>query len=162
MKIDNDLVASIHYTLSNENGEVIDSSQDQEPLTYLQGHANLVPGLEKEMLGKAVGDKFQVSVEAAEGYGEYDANLIQEMPRSAFGGIDTIEVGMEFHAQTEQGMQIIEVKAVDGDTITIDGNHPLAGTQLNFDIEVTDIRAASEEELSHGHVHAPGGCGHDH
>ncbi len=155
-------VASIHYTLKNEQGEVLDSSEGQEPLTYLQGFQNLVPGLENALEGKAVGDKLSVVVSPEEGYGEKDPQLIQDLPRDMFGGIDTIEVGMAFHAETEAGQQVVEVIDIDGDTITIDGNHPLAGVELHFDVEVVDIRDASEEELTHGHVHGAGGCGHDH
>lgn len=153
-------VASIHYTLKTDDGEILDSSEGQEPLAYLHGAQNLVPGLEKQLEGKAVGDKFNTVVEPEEGYGETDPSLIQELPRTMFGGVDQIEVGMEFHAETQNGRQVVEVIEVEEDTITINGNHPLAGVRLNFDIEVTDIRDATEEELSHGHVHAPGGCGH--
>jgi FKBP-type peptidyl-prolyl cis-trans isomerase SlyD len=155
-------VVNIHYTLKNDAGEVLDSSAGQEPLPYLHGAMNLVPGLEKQLEGKGAGDKFSCVVEPEEGYGEKDPQLIQELPRTMFGGVDTIEVGMEFHAQTQNGMQVVEVVDVEEDTITIDGNHVLAGQSLHFDVEVLDIRDATEEELSHGHVHAAGGCGHDH
>lgn len=156
-------VATIHYTLKNEQGEVLDTSEGQEPLAYLQGYRNLVPGLEKQLEGKAVGDKLSVVVSPEEGYGEKDPQLIQELPRDMFGGIDKIEVGMEFHAETADGPQIVEVIDVEEDSITIDGNHPLAGVELHFDVEVMDIRDATEEELQHGHVHGPadGGCGDD-
>jgi len=153
-------VASIHYTLKNDEGQILDSSEGQEPLAYLHGAQNLVPGLEKQLEGKTVGDKFSAVVEPEEAYGETDPSLIQELPRTMFGGVDTIEVGMEFHAETQNGRQVVEVIEVEEDTVTINGNHPLAGARLNFDIEVTDIRDATEEELSHGHVHAPGGCDH--
>lgn len=155
MKISKDLVASIHYTLKNDAGELLDSSEGQAPLEYLHGAHNLVPGLEKELDGKAIGDSFSARVACEEGYGEHDEALLQELPRDMFGGIDTIEVGMEFHAQTQHGQQIVAVTKVEGDTITVDGNHPLAGVALNFDIEVVDIREATAEELEQGHVHAP-------
>ncbi len=155
-------VATIHYTLKNEQGEVLDSSEGQEPLAYLQGYQNLVPGLEKELEGKAVGDKLSVVVPPEEGYGETDPQLFQELPKDMFGGIDKIEVGMEFHAETADGPQIVEVVEVEEDTVTINGNHPLAGMDLHFDVEVIEIRDATEEELQHGHVHSAGGCGHDH
>ncbi|GAA5316419.1 MAG: peptidylprolyl isomerase [Candidatus Pelagadaptatus aseana] len=155
-------VANIHYTLKNDAGEVLDSSEGQEPLAYLHGAMNLVPGLEKELEGKSAGDKISCVVEPEEGYGEKDPELIQELPRNMFGGVDTIEVGMAFHAETQNGMQVVEVIDVEEDAVTIDGNHVLAGERLHFDVEIIDIRDATEEELSHGHVHAPGGCGHDH
>lgn len=160
MKINTNAVASFHYTLKNDAGETLDSSVGHSPLTYLHGAHNIVPGLEKEMEGKSVGDSFSVIVTPAEGYGEVDENLRQELPRTMFAGVDNIEPGMEFQAQTEHGQQVIAVTKVEGDTITVDGNHPLAGENLHFDIEVTDVRAASEEEIAHGHVHGPGG--HDH
>ena len=162
MNIADKLVASIHYTLTNDEGEVIDSSAGHAPLDYIQGLGNIIPGLENALNGKAVGDKLQVVIEAIDGYGEYNAELVQELPRTMFEGVDTIEVGMAFQAQTAAGMQVVEVKEVDEDTVTIDGNHQLAGQRLHFDVEVVAIREASAEELSHGHVHAAGGCGHDH
>ena len=162
MNIADKCVATIHYTLSDSEGTVIDSSEGQEPLAYLHGAQNIVPGLEKELTGKAVGDKLKVCVSPEEGYGHKDANLVQDLPKDMFGGIDNIEVGMEFQAQTEAGMQVVEVIAVEDDTVTIDGNHPLAGVELNFEVEIAEVREATEEELQHGHVHAPGGCGHDH
>ncbi|MYM64999.1 peptidylprolyl isomerase [Pseudomaricurvus sp. HS19] len=162
MTISKDKVVTIHYTLKNVEGEVLDSSVGEEPLAYLQGHKNLVPGLEQELEGKQVGDKVQTVVTPEQGYGELDPGLIQELPRTMFTGIDEIEVGMAFHAETANGMQVVEVIEVEGDTVTIDGNHPLAGQELHFDVEVLEIRDATDEELQHGHVHSPGGCGHNH
>lgn len=160
MIISENCIASIHYTLTDNEGQTIDSSEGQEPLAYLHGAANIVPGLEKALVGKKVGDKLQVAVPADEAYGPRDESMMQEMPTSSFSGVEKIEVGMEFHAETENGLQVISVAAVDGDTVTIDGNHPLAGIDLNFDVEVTDIREASAEEQEHGHAHGAGG--HDH
>ena len=160
MQISKDLVASIHYTLKNADGEVLDTSDGQEPLHYVHGAQNIVPGLEKELEGKTTGDKLAVVVDPIDGYGEYNAELIQELPKDMFAGVDTIEVGMEFQAQTpEGGMQIIEVKSIDGDKITVDGNHPMAGQTLHFDVEITDVREATKDELEHGHVHSEG-CDH--
>lgn len=160
MQISNNLVASIHYTLKNDQGEVLDTSAGQEPLHYVHGANNIVPGLEKELEGKAAGDSLSVVVSPAEGYGEYDATLVQELSKEMFAGVDTIEVGMEFHAQgPDGGMQIIEVKGVDGDKITVDGNHPMAGQTLHFDVEITAVREATADELEHGHVHGEG-CSH--
>jgi FKBP-type peptidyl-prolyl cis-trans isomerase SlyD len=155
MQISKDLVASIHYTLKNADGEVLDTSEGQEPLHYVHGAQNIVPGLEKELEGKTTGDKLAVVVDPIDGYGEYNSELIQELPKDMFAGVDAIEMGMEFQAQTpEGGMQIIEVKSIDGDKVTVDGNHPMAGQTLHFDVEVTDVREATKDELEHGHVHA--------
>lgn len=159
MQISNDLVGSIHYTLKNAEGEVLDSSEGQEPLEYVHGKGNIVIGLEKALEGKSVGDKLSVVVAPEDGYGEYDETLIQELSKDMFGGVEEIEVGMEFHAQTQDGMQVIEVTKVEGDTVTVNGNHPMAGQSLHFDVEIANIREATEDELSHGHVHGPS-CNH--
>lgn len=160
MNITDNCVASFHYTLTDSTGKVLDSSEGQDPLTYLHGAGNIIPGLEKALLGKTAGDKLNVAVTAAEAYGERDDTMVQELPTSMFSGVDQIEVGMEFHAETEHGLQVVTVTAVESETVTIDGNHPLAGVDLNFDVEVTEVREASEEELSHGHAHGAGGHHH--
>lgn len=160
MNISDNCVASFHYTLTNSTGEVLDSSIGQEPLSYLHGAGNIIPGLEKALAGKTVGDKLKVSVNAAEAYGERDSSMVQELPNSMFSGVNKIEVGMEFHAETEHGLQVVTVTAVEGDTVTIDGNHPLAGVDLNFDVEITEVRNATSEELDHGHAHGAGGHHH--
>lgn len=160
MQIAQDSVALIDYTLTNDNGDVIDSSAGGEPLAYLHGHHNIIPGLEKALLGKAVGDSLKVSIEPAEGYGEFNPELMEVVPRHLFAGVDDIQAGMQFQAQTAQGMQVIMVAAVEGDNITVNGNHPLAGQTLHFDVTVKEVRAASEEELAHGHVHGIGGHHH--
>lgn len=162
MEIKNELVGIIHYTLKNDDGVTIDSSEGEAPLEYLHGFQNIVPGLEAELNGKKVGDSFKVSVEPEQGYGDLDPNLVQELPKEMFQGVDQVEVGMAFHAETQNGMQTVEVIEVDEDTVTIDGNHPLAGQTLNFEIEVVGIREATPEELQHGHVHSAEGCGHEH
>ena len=160
MQIAKDKVASIEYTLTDTEGQILDSSVGGEPLAYLHGAGNIIPGLEKALEGKTVGDAFTVSIAPAEGYGEKDDSLTQEVPRRMFGGVDEIEVGMQFHAQTDNGMQVITVAAVSGDMITVDANHPLAGQTLNFDVKVVEVRAATGEELEHGHVHGAGGHHH--
>ena len=161
MTIQQNSVVSFHYTLTDDQGNTLDSSAGKEPLAYLHGAGNIIPGLEKELEGKVAGDKLQVNVAAAEGYGEVRAEMIQEVPRSAFQGVDEIQVGMQFEAQTEQGGAVpVTVTAVTDDTVTVDGNHPLAGKALNFDVEITEVRDASAEELDHGHVHGPGGHQH--
>jgi len=152
---DNDVV-TFHYTLKGDSDEVIDSSAGGEPLAYLHGHGNIVPGLERELTGKSVGDRLQVRVPAAQGYGEYDRALVQKVPRRALKGIADLRVGLRLQA----GHQAVTVKHIAGDMITLDGNHPLAGQDLNFDVEITAVRPATEEELAHGHVHGHGGHHH--
>ena len=159
MTIENGKVVSFHYTLTNKDGVVLDKSQDQ-PMPYLHGAGNIIPGLEKELTGKNVGDKLTVSVPAAEAYGEYHEQLVNEVPREAFQGVDVIEPGMQFQANTPEGVQVITVKAVEGDLVIVDANHPLAGQDLNFEVEIVEIRDASAEELEHGHVHGVGGHHH--
>ena len=150
----------IHYTLTNDQGEVLDSSSGGEPLAYLHGSGNIIPGLEKALEGKQAGDKLVVKVAPADGYGERNDALIQQVPKRAFQGVAQIQPGMSFTAQSSQGPMQVTVTAVAGDMVTVDGNHPLAGETLNFDVEVTEVRKATLEELSHGHVHGPGGHHH--
>jgi FKBP-type peptidyl-prolyl cis-trans isomerase SlyD len=160
MQIAERTVASFNYTLTNDAGEIIDTSTGRAPLAYLHGAGNIVPGLEKEMAGRQTGDRFEVVVAPEEGYGLPNPMLIQTVPRAAFQGVDTVEVGMEFQAQTPQGPLSVVVSKVDAVEVTVDGNHPLAGKTLHFAIEVTDVRDASLEELAHGHVHGVGGHHH--
>lgn len=160
MKIAKNQAVQIHYTLKNDAGEVLDSSDGAEPLAYLQGHGNLISGLEAALEGKRAGDKLNVSIAPVDGYGVHDASLVQEVPRSAFKGIDDIQEGMQFRAESNQGPRMVTVTKVTEATITVDGNHPLADQTLHFAVEVVDVRAATEEELSHGHVHGPGGHHH--
>jgi FKBP-type peptidyl-prolyl cis-trans isomerase SlyD len=157
MSITQDQVVSIHYTLKDDAGEIIDSSPDGEPLVYLHGHGNLIPGLERELAGKRAGDKLQVTVSAADGYGEYDEALVQRVPRRTLKGLANLRVGMRLQAQSGQGARAVTVTRIAGDMVTLDGNHPLAGKSLHFQVEVAAVRAASDAELSHGHVHGPGG-----
>ena len=152
--IGNNVVASIHYTLTNNSGEVLDSSEGAEPLAYLHGAGNIIPGLENALVGKTAGSSLQVNIAPADAYGELQPELVQVVPREAFQGVDEIEPGMAFEAQDPQGQaRRIIVKSVEGDEVTIDANHPLAGVELNFDVQVVDVRDASEEEIAHGHVH---------
>ena len=154
-------VVAIDYTLTNEAGEVIDSSAGAEPLVYLHGAGNIIAGLENALTGKAVGDELEVSIEPQAAYGEYSAELISTIGREMFEGVDELQVGMQFHASApDGGMQIVTIRDIDGDEVTIDGNHPLAGQQLNFKVKIATVRAASEEEIAHGHVHGEGGHQH--
>jgi FKBP-type peptidyl-prolyl cis-trans isomerase SlyD len=160
MQVTQDAVVSIHYTLTNDQGETLDSSAGGEPLAYLHGNGNLIPGLENALNGKQAGDKVTVKVPPAEGYGEYDQALVQRVPRRSFKGVADVQVGMQFQVQSGVGPRMVTVTQVAGDMVTVDGNHALAGQNLNFEVEITDVRAATEEELAHGHVHGPGGHHH--
>ncbi|MDQ6993524.1 MAG: peptidylprolyl isomerase [Mariprofundus sp.] len=161
MQIADKKVVSIHYTLTNDAGEVLDSSRDANPLVYLHGAKNIIPGLETALIGKLAGDELAVVVEPSDAYGEYNEQMTQVVPREMFAGVDEIEAGMEFQAETSQGVEVIRVAAVDGDEVTIDGNHPLAGKRLHFAVSIHEVREANEEELTHGHVHGES-CNHDH
>jgi FKBP-type peptidyl-prolyl cis-trans isomerase SlyD len=155
-----DRVVLIHYTLKDDKGEVIDSSAGGEPLAYIQGHGNLVAGLEKALEGKQDGNTVEVSIAPAEGYGVRDEKLIQRVPKRSLQGAGEIKKGQQFQARTEDGMRLFTVKAVVGDMVTLDGNHPLADQTLNFDVEIVSVREATSEELEHGHVHGAGGHHH--
>lgn len=160
MQIADRCVVSIHYTLKNDGGEVIDSSAGGAPLSYLHGAGNIVPGLEDALTGRESGASFEVDVPPEKGYGPRHDGLVQTVPKAAFQGVDQVEPGMSFNAQTPQGPLTVQVTAVEGDQVTIDGNHPLAGQTLHFAIEVAEVREASAEEVEHGHVHGAGG--HEH
>jgi len=156
MQIAANTVVTIDYTLTNDNGDILDRSQDGQ-FCYLHGASNIIPGLEKALDGKTASDEVSVTVPPTEGYGERDDAMLQTISRNMFGPDQTIEPGMQFHAQSPQGdTMVITVTDIDGDDITVDGNHPLAGVNLNFDVKVVDIRAASQEEIEHGHAHGPG------
>lgn len=156
MEITKNKVASIHYTLRDNEGTVIDSSEGRDPLLYLHGAGNLIPGMEEGLEGKSEGEKFNIKIEPEKGYGEKDENLIQKVPRAAFGDPE-VKPGMRF--STNQG-GVVTVTDVGLDAVTVDSNHPLAGVPLNFDVEVVEVRNASAEEISHGHVHGAGGHQH--
>ncbi len=154
MEVEKNKVVTIHYTLTNDDGQVLDTSVGKNPLKYLHGNKNLIEGLEKELLGKKVGDKLHVIIEPAEAYGERREDLVQEVPREAFQGVEDIQPGMQFNAQAPDGSTyVVTVTNIGEEKITIDANHDLAGVRLTFDVEVMDIRNATDEEISHGHVH---------
>jgi FKBP-type peptidyl-prolyl cis-trans isomerase SlyD len=159
MQIEKNKVVSIHYTLRNNEGQILDSSDGGQPLTYIQGIGNLIPGMEEGLEGRSVGEKLNIKVSPEKGYGVRNDELIQKVPLTAFGGQD-VKPGMQFQAQTGNGTQDITVTDVGADAVTVDGNHPLAGVELSFAVEVMSIRAATSEELEHGHVHGPGGHHH--
>ncbi len=161
MQVAADKVVTIHYTLKNAEGQVLDSSEGGDPLAYIHGGGNIIPGLEEALEGKSAGDKLQVEVQPDKAYGHHDPELIQNVPKRAFQGVGQVQAGMRFTAQTEQGPRQVVVTRVVGDMVTVDGNHPLAGQTLNFAVEIAEVRDASEEEIAHGHVHGPGGHHHD-
>jgi len=154
LPIGENLVVSIHYTLTDGEGKVLDSSEGAEPLAYLHGKGNIIPGLENSLVGKEAGDSLHVKVEPSQGYGEVNPEMVQVFEREIFQGVETIEVGMTFEAEAPDGsLQSLTVTKVEGDDITVDANHPLAGVELNFDIQIVDVREATPEELAHGHAH---------
>jgi len=160
MDISKGKVVLFDYKLTNDNGELIDSSEGREPLAYMHGAGQIVPGLEKQLEGKSTGDNVQTAVQPQEGYGERDETLVGIIPMTQFQGVEKVEPGMQFRASTPQGAQIITVQKVEEENVTVDANHPLAGETLNFDVTIREVREATEEELNHGHAHGPGG--HEH
>jgi len=160
MQIAKHRVVSIEYTLTDDEGTVLDSSRGREPLVYLHGVGQMIPGLEAALADRGAGDTLQVRVLPADAYGERDDSLVQKASRSQLQGVDEIEVGMQFQAGGPQGRQIVTVVSIDGDQVTLDANHPLAGVPLTFAVEVVGVRAATPQELQHGHIHGP--HGHDH
>ncbi|CDM87750.1 peptidylprolyl isomerase [Xenorhabdus bovienii] len=163
MKVAQDLVVSLAYQVRTEEGVLVDESPVSAPLDYLHGRGSLISGLEKAVEGREAGERFDVSVEANDAYGQYDENLVQRVPKDVFVGVDELQVGMRFLADTDMGPVPVEITALEGDEVVVDGNYMLAGQNLKFNVEIVAIREATEEELAHGHVHGQGGCGdHDH
>lgn len=152
--IESGKVVFFHYTLTDDSGEVIDSSEGSEPLPYLHGAGNIVPGLERQMAGKQVGDRFQAVVPPEEGYGTVEGPGPQAIPREAFPEDAELEEGMQFMAEAEDGEMIpLWVVSLDDETVIVDRNHPLAGATLHFDVHITEIRDATADEIAHGHPH---------
>jgi len=156
MQITSGKVVAIDYTLTDDKKQTLDTSEGGEPLTYLHGNDQIIFGLEKALNGKKAGDSFSVRIEPEEGYGVRDDSKLMTVPRSKVQGVPNLKEGMQLQA----GKQVVTVTKIAGDEITLDGNHPLAGEVLNFDVTVRDVRAATEEEIAHGHVHGPGGHHH--
>ena len=156
MSLTKNQVASVAYTLKNGDDEIIDQATKDSPMTFLHGVGGMIPGFEKALEGKNVGDSFNIVIEAADAYGERNDALTQDVPREMFGDVpdEQLVAGAQFQAQTDAGVEVITIVSVDGDTVKIDANHPLAGMTLHFDVELLDIRDATEEEIAHGHVHA--------
>lgn len=160
MQINKNSVVTLNYTLKNDQGETLDESQDNSFL-YMHGAGGILPGLESQLEGKAVGDEISTHLEPADGYGEIDNSMVQVVPRDMFDKDHPIDIGVQFHAENPEGdMLTVTVSKIDGDDITIDGNHPLAGMALNFEVKIADIREATAEEIEHGHAHGPDGHHH--
>ena len=162
MKITDNKVVVLHYAVSDSEDTLIDSSYDHSPLAVIQGSHYLIPGLEEALVDHQAGDKFEVEVSADNAYGQREDGFVQTVPKEMFGGIEDLDVGSQLRATTDDGEQTVIVIDVQDDEITVDGNHPLSGLDLSFDVEVIEVREATAEELEHGHVHAEGGCGHEH
>ena len=155
MRVEEHAVVLIHYVLTNDDKEVLDSSEGQDPLVYLHGTGHLISGLEAQLLGKTAGDKLDVTVQPGDGYGEFNEELVQVVPSDVFDGVESIEPGMQFQTSNEDGSdgETITVVSVENDEVTIDGNHTLAGVTLHFAVDIIEVREATAEELEHGHVH---------
>ena len=160
MEITQNTVAMIDYQLTDDAGKVLDSTEHREPLPVLFGHRNIIPGLESALSGKRAGDAVQVSIPPEEAYGSRNDSLRQQVDRSQFSSVPNLAVGMQFRVPTNQGQLTVTVVDLTDDTVTVDGNHPLAGATLHFDVHVREVRNATEQELAHGHAH--GVHGHDH
>lgn len=159
--VQNDCVVEMHYVLKDGDGTVIDESPEGEPLPYLHGHQNIVPGLEKALTGASVGDTKKVVVSPEEGYGVREEQMVLEVPRSELPSDLEPEIGMTLGMETSGGHTVpVRVSAVSAEHITLDANHELAGVTLHFEVRIASVRTASSEELSHGHVHGPGGHHH--
>jgi FKBP-type peptidyl-prolyl cis-trans isomerase SlyD len=160
MQIAKNKVVSIDYTLTNAKGEVLDKSSKGQPLQFIQGQGQLIPGLEKVLEGKAAGDAIKAQIPAKDAYGDRDEELMQIIPKDSFAEIPDLKVGMELEAEGDDGVRVITVVGIEDDRVVVDGNHPLAGMDLNFDVTIVGVRDATEDELGHGHVHGPGGHHH--
>jgi FKBP-type peptidyl-prolyl cis-trans isomerase SlyD len=161
MKVASEKAVAIEFTLKDDKGEVIETSVGKDPLWYLQGAGNLVPGLEKALEGKATGDTVDVKLPPADAYGERDEKEVRKIPLRKFRA-PRIQVGGRYQVQADDGLRVVTVKSVSGDYALADGNHPLAGQTLHFVVKVVEVRDATDDEKQHGHVHGPEGHGHGH
>jgi FKBP-type peptidyl-prolyl cis-trans isomerase SlyD len=162
MKIAKNNVVVMHYAVSDSEGTLIDSSYEEKPMAIIQGTGYLIPGLDDALIDHQAGDKFEVAVACEQAYGERHDDYVQTVPKEVLSGVEDLALGTQLRASTDDGEQTVIVIDVQDDEITVDGNHPLAGLDLSFDVEVIEVREATAEELEHGHVHNEGGCGHDH
>jgi FKBP-type peptidyl-prolyl cis-trans isomerase SlyD len=155
MQITNGTVVSFHYVLKDDDGQVLDSSEGGEPLSYLHGAGAIIPGLEQELAGKQVGDELLVAVAPQDAYGERNEALRQDVSREQFAGIEDLHLGMQFQVESESGDLLVTIVEMTETLVTVDGNHPLAGVRLNFAVAIKEVREASEEELAQGHARTP-------
>jgi FKBP-type peptidyl-prolyl cis-trans isomerase SlyD len=162
MKITKNSVVVMHYAVSDSEDTLIDSSYDDKPMEIIQGTGYLIPGLEDALENHEAGDKFEVAVECEQAYGPRHDDYVQSVPKEALAGVEDLTLGTQLRATTDDGEQTVIVIDIQDDVITVDGNHPLAGIDLKFDVEILEVREATEDELKHGHVHSEGGCGHAH
>lgn len=160
MKVAKNSVVAIDYLLTDDSGNELDSSQGTGPLSYLHGTGSIIPGLEQELEGKEVGDQFEVTLAAQDAYGERNEELQKNVPVAEFQHIPKLDLGMQLQVQSEAGPMVVTVAKITDEFVTLDANHPLAGMVLTFDVTVREIRAATEDELAHGHAHGPGGHHH--
>ncbi len=160
MQITRHKVVTIDYKLQDQSGSLIESSEGRDPYCYIHGIGSTIPGLEAALEGKSTGAELKVELPPEQAYGERDEALVQVVSRDNFKAVDDLQPGMQFHAASEGGARIVTVTGIEGDDVTVDGNHPLAGATLKFEVTVRDVRDASAEELAHGHVHQGGEEGH--
>ncbi|MBU2869624.1 peptidylprolyl isomerase [Colwellia sp. E2M01] len=158
MKIAKNSVVVMHYAVSDSEGTLIDSSYEDKPMAIIQGTGYLIPGLDNALIDHQVGDTFEVAVACADAYGERHDDYVQTVPREVLSGVEDLALGTQLRATTDEGEQTVIVIDVQDDVITVDGNHPLAGLDLSFDVEIIEVREATEEELAHGHVHEKSCC----
>lgn len=162
MKITQNTVVVMHYAVSDSEGTLIDSSYDHQPMAIIQGSGYLIPGLEEALIDHQAGDKFEVSVSSEQAYGPRHDEYVQTVPKEVMQGVEELAIGTQLRATTDEGEQTVIVIDMNDTEVTVDGNHPLAGIDLSFDVEILEVREATEDELKHGHVHGEGGCGHNH
>ncbi len=155
-----DTAVKFNYTLKDDEGNILDQSPEGQPLAYLHGHSNIIPGLEQQLEGKSAGESVNAVVEPVDGYGEYQELAVQKVPRDNFQGVEDIQPGMQFQSEAGGQVMLVTVTDVNDKEVTVDANHPLAGKRLTFDVEIQEVRAATEDELNHGHVHGAGGVEH--
>jgi FKBP-type peptidyl-prolyl cis-trans isomerase SlyD len=153
MNVAKDMVVSFDYTLKNDKGEVLDASKENTPLIYIHGKGHMIPGLEKNLEGKNEGDSFSITIKPEEAYGHYNEKLVFEMEKEKLSQIEDMKEGMHVKMQTEKGLVLFKILSIGDKMIKLDANHPLAGIDLFFDIDIKEIREATKEELEHGHVH---------
>ena len=158
--ITKDTAVKFNYILKDDDGKILDQSQEGQPLGYLHGHNNIIPGLEQQLEGKSAGETLTAIVEPADGYGDYQEQAVQQVPRDTFQGVEDIQPGMQFQSEAGGQVMLVTVTEVNDKEVTVDANHPLAGKRLTFEVEIQEVRAATEDEINHGHAHGVGGVEH--